>query len=377
MRKIAGLFLSVLLFLTVAETAGAVAVRFSGELGKTSEAAMRPKALDASLSAAVSSVVARHTDAGQRAELSSQLKAILSKSRSFVTRYSVENEEVVDGVFYVRYLADVDREALFAALEAAGFKVFRLDALPRVLVAAAGAGLSMNAAKATVELFRAEGIEASVFELPAESQEAMAKIALAKGYHLCLMVSVAEVLDERLLAGQDGPPTPPPAAEPEPVKVELNCSATVVDARTGDAIGKAELVALSEAVDAEAAKADALERGGEELFEAAFGALVKSGWKLGETAAALDLRIGGLDSPAMAIELTSLLSSVAEFKKVELGQIEYRAAVWLISAVDPGNDWLSVLSRVKPSRGVLRWQAVRAEGRADAPTLIDGQWSAR
>lgn len=339
---------------------------------------MRPKALEASLLAAVSSVVARHTDAGQRAELSSQLKAILSKARSFVSRYSVENEEVADGVFYVRYQADVDREALLAALEAAGFKVFRLDALPRVLVAATGDGLSMSAANAAAALFRAEGLEASVYELPAESVEAMAKTALAKGYHLSLIVSVTEAVDEKALAAEDGPPAPPPPdGEPEPVKVELNCSATVVDARTGEAIGKADLVSLSEGIDAGEARADALERGGEELFEEAFSALVKSGWKLGETTVALTLRVGGLDSPAMATELTALLAGIAEFKKIELNQIEYRSAQWRVNAVNPGNDWQAVLSRLKPSRGVVRWKPAPANGHADAPLVLEGMWSAR
>lgn len=358
----------------------AVTVRYSAELGRQSEAALRPKALESGLATAVSLVAARHTDSGQRAEMNAQLRAVLAKARHFVTKYAVEAESAEGGIFKVRYHAEVDRESLLSALEGAGLKVFRLETLPRVLVAPSAAGYSATGAKGVAALFRAEGIEAALYDQSAESPESFCKIALAKGYHLALVVSLSEPPPpEPAEGGETGPPAPPPVLapgeEPPPARFELAASANLYDARTGESLGRSELASVAEAPSAEEAVAEATDRGAEELFESVMGSLMKSGWKLGDKLEALRISIGSVESPALAQELTALFASTAEFRKVELYSIGAKTAVWSVRAVNPGNDWLPVLARIRPSRGVIRWKALQAA--QGGPLPIEGYWQPR
>lgn len=355
----------------------AVVVRVSAELGRGTALSVRPRAVAGALAQAVGTVAARHTFPAQRTEKAQELKAILARAQSFVTRYSIEEESVEEGVYQMKLSAEVDRESLLKELESAGFSVAKLEAPPRVLVAPGEGMRSAFVARTVSQLLNSEGIPALDYTGEAADPQVLLPRALTSGYHVLAIVTggVPKAVEE-----EEGDPTrvgPLPeveAAPPEgPVSVELVFTGVLLDTRSGTSLGGGELALAGVGPSMEEALDLGAQRGGEDLFGLLVADLIKSEWKLGDAAQPLELKVVGLTSPAQALEFTTLFSAMPELRNVELERIEAKTAAWSARAVNPEGDLVGALSRVKPERGVLQW---RAGGAPKSKTpVFEGLWT--
>lgn len=363
------------------EAFGAVTVRVSAELGRGTALSVRPRAVASALSQAVGALAARHTFPAQRAEKSAELKAILARGAAFVTRYSIEEESVEEGVYRMKLSAEVDREALLRELQDSGFSVARLEAAPRLLVLSGPGERSVAAANLVARLFSSEGIPAEVREEEAPAPEPLLARAGAAGFHVVAFVTAGV---PRVAPGEEGenpaevgPLPDPEAATPEesPATVELAVAGKLFDTRAGEVLGSGEVASVGSGPTFAEALDDGADRGGEDLFGLLVSDLVRSEWKLGDAALPMELKVAGIESPGLVFELTELFSRMPELRSVELDRVEAKSAVWTARAVNPESDFLGALSRVRPERGVLQWRAA-SPPKAKTP-LFEGLWTAR
>jgi len=355
-----------------------VTVRVSAEVGRGTAASVRPRALENALISSVAMVAARYTWAEERAQMPQALKSVLSRASSFVSRYSIVEEGVEEGVYRMKLNAEVERDSLLAALAGQGFKVAPTGSPPRILVAQGPGTHSKPAFETIAAIFTSEGLPAFARAEPVDPPAALTAIAKAQGYHvgLTISVSIPKPPEEELMGPPTDPDNPPvpsslPTPPEGPVRVEMNCEGMLTDAATGLSLGREELTMVGEGPDEAAAAADGAQRGAEELAQVLMGDLVKSGWRIGDKTEDLELDVVGIDSPGLVPELTDAMTQMAEIKSVTLDRIEGGFSAWKVRGVNPGGDWLPVLARLKLSKGALSWK----KNDGPAGKAYEGRWS--
>jgi hypothetical protein len=330
------------------------------ELSRAGEGATRRQALSLTLAQAVREAVRRHLSEEEYQSREDELSTLFfAHPSSFIIRHSVLNDTVAGGSLLFSVAAEIDEAKLLDELSKKSFKVFALKANPRLLILHRG-GQSARSAEVLAGNLREEGFYVAEGGNVSGGEESLAALAQAKGCNVAATVST----------GQG-------AADSLSVSVSTSASFSLLDARTKESLGGGSVTASGGGVEGES---DYLSGElGALLQNEIIAVLNRSGWVPGTSERRVEIRVTGLDNPALVEELEDEFYSLAEFRTVRLKRVEPGAALFEALALDSGIDYSLALATLELEGGKIQWSTSFLEpgetpGGA-GPVLVEGRWT--
>lgn len=371
MRRLAAALLCALL--AVPSLAASIVAEGTATVGGAGAAGARRTALAEALSEAVHLLIQRHVPrealAAHEREISSRY---LSRPTAYILRHAIISEAADAGEVRVRIAATVDEEKLLGDLAGLGLPVKRLEARPRVLLAAAQGEDSAAAAKGVGDRLMGEGFTVRFHpKAVAAGGEGVDPAAWAKaaGCHFALVVS-AEVTtgdaEERGAGDRIGT---------QPLVRAWGRGRGWVAAAGGTAAPDLAVDGAGAAATEEDARKSALQSMAETLAQRFLAEMTLSGWTPGGLRETFEIHVGGLTSPGQVETLTQAFGAVTEIRTVELTRVERGAAQWRVEAVRSGFGWAVILGTIPLTEGTVVWEEpAPAPG---APVRVNGRWAER
>ncbi|TAL17136.1 hypothetical protein EPN96_06530 [bacterium] len=331
------------------------------ELSRAGEGATRRQALSLTLAQAVREAVRRHLSEEEYQNREDELGALFfSSPSSFIIRHNVLNDTVALGSLLFSVAAEIDEAKILDELQKKGFKVFALKANPRLLILHKG-GQSAKSAEVLAGRLRDEGFYVAEGGSVSGGEESLSALSQSRGCNAAAMISTGNGAQDSLSLAS----------------FSTSASFSLLDARTKETLGSGSVTASGGSVETQS---DYLYGElGTLLHNEIIAALNRSGWIPGTSERRVEIRVTGLDSPALVEELEDDFYSLAEFKTVKLKRVEPGAALFDVTALDSGIDYSLALATLELEGGKIEWSTSFLEpGETSGGAglvLVEGRWT--